>query len=290
MDNTYRLEYGIKGEERKRLVKAVAEYRETFSEYCGAPTFSYTVDEITIDRDGTLIFPSKPDEEELQSLTEFLGSKGYTIGGRQPEPEEETAETTDAPEETADTAEETGTGETEDGDVEEETSETAETEGGILTIEVPKDGFTEAALENLRKMVAGKESLLKKSLGTDDLSIEVTEDRIHFPWFHAEDSISVSAYSKLVTALCKAAKEAKRVTATDHEVESEKYAFRTWLLRLGFIGTEFKHDRAVLMKNLSGTAAFRNAADAQAFADRQKEKRDAAKNAMEENNGEARNS
>ena len=60
MENTYRLEYGIKGEERKRLVKAVAEYRETFSEYCGAPTFAYKVDEITIDRDGALIFPSQP--------------------------------------------------------------------------------------------------------------------------------------------------------------------------------------------------------------------------------------
>ncbi|MBR1812943.1 MAG: hypothetical protein IJ773_03890 [Lachnospiraceae bacterium] len=34
------------------------------------------------------------------------------------------------------------------------------------------------------------------------------------------------------------------------------------------------------MANLSGTAAFKNAADAQAFADKQKAKRDAAKAAM----------
>lgn len=288
MDNTYRLEYGARGEERKRLVKAVAEYRETFSEYCGAPTFAYTVDEITIDREGTLIFPRQPDEEDLQGLTEFLGSKGYIIGERQTEPE--ASGDASGPEGTADTAEETVIAETEDSGIEEKSPETAGTEGDILTIEVPKDGFSETALENLRKMVAAKESLLKKSLGTDDLSIEVAEDRIRFPWFHETDSISVSAYTKLVTALCKAAKEAKRVTATDREVESEKYAFRTWLLRLGFIGTEYKHDRAVLMKNLSGTAAFRNAADAQAFADRQKEKRDAAKSAMEENNGDAGNS
>ena len=87
---------------------------------------------------------------------------------------------------------------------------------------MPKDSFTETALENLRKMVASKESLLKKSLGMDDLSIEVTEDRIRFPWFHETDSFSVSAYTKLVSALCKAAKKAKRVTATDREVESEK--------------------------------------------------------------------
>ena len=286
MDNTYRLEYGIKGEERKRLVKAVAEYRETFSEYCGAPTFAYKVDEITIDRNGALIFPSQPDEEELQGLTEFLASKGYTIGGSRTEAEESGAAA--EAEGTAETTE-VAVAETEDGGAEEETTETAGTEGDILTIEVPKDGFTETALENLRKMVASKESLLKKSVGTDDLSIEVAEDRIRFPWFHETDSLSVSAYTKLVTALCKAAKDAKRVTATDREVESEKYAFRTWLLRLGFIGTEYKHDRAVLMKNLSGTAAFKNAEDAQAFAGRQKEKRDAARTAREENNGETRN-
>ena len=76
------------------------------------------------------------------------------------------------------------------------------------------------------------------------------------------------------------------MTATDREVESEKYAFRTWLLRLGFIGTAYKNDRAILMKNLSGASAFKNAADAQAFADRQKEKRDAAKAADQENNRE----
>ena len=283
MENTYRLEYGIKGEERKRLVKAVAEYRETFSEYCGAPTFAYTVDEITIDREGTLTFPSQPDEEELHGLTEFLESKGYAIGGRQTEAEGSGAAA--EAEETAETAEETAIAEADDGGAE-ETTETAGTDGDILTIEVPKDGFTETALENLRKMVAGKETLLKKSLGTDDLPIEATEDRIRFPWFHETDSLSVAAYTKLVAALCKAAKEAKRVTATDREVESEKYAFRTWLLRLGFIGTEFKNDRAILMKNLSGASAFKNAADAQAFADRQKEKRDAAKAAAQENNGE----
>ena len=288
MDNTYRLEYGIKGEERKRLVKAVAEYRETFSEYCGAPTFAYTVDEITIDRDGTLIFPSKPDDEELQGLTEFLESKGYTIGGRQME--EEVNEAADEMTVTEETGAAGGSEDAEESGAEEQTEASADEGDDILTIEVPREGFTETALENLRKMVASKESLLKRSLGTDDLPIEVTEDRIRFPWFHDTDSLSVSAYTKLVTALCKAAKEAKRVTATDREVESEKYAFRTWLLRLGFIGTEFKNDRAILMKNLSGTAAFKNAEDAQAFADRQKEKRDAAKAGREENNGETRNS
>ena len=150
-----------------------------------------------------------------------------------------------------------------------------------LVIEMPKEGFTEDALSNLRKMVDGRASLLKKSLGTDDLPIEVTEDRIRFPWFHDTDPMKVQAYTRLVAAICKAAKEAKRVMAVDREVESEKYALRTWLLRLGFIGPDYKNDRAILMENLSGTAAFKNAAEAKAFAEKQKAKKLAAKEAAQ---------
>ncbi len=73
------------------------------------------------------------------------------------------------------------------------------------------------------------------------------------------------------------AKESVRVTATEKEVESEKYAFRGFLLRLGFIGTDSKEHRKILMKNLSGSAAFPNKAAADAFSAAQKAKRDAAK-------------
>ena len=142
-----------------------------------------------------------------------------------------------------------------------------------LVIEMPKDGFTEDGLNNLRKLIDGKASLLKKSIGTDDLTIEITDDRIRFPWFHETDAETVAAYTRLIAAICRTAKEAKWVTVKDHDVESEKYAFRTWLLRLGFIGPEYKADRAVLLKNLSGASAFKNDEDARAFIERQKAKK-----------------
>ena len=41
-------------------------------------------------------------------------------------------------------------------------------------------------------------------------------------------------------------------------MENEKYAFRCFLLRLGFIGQEYKTTRKVLMKNLEGNAAWKN--------------------------------
>ena len=55
-------------------------------------------------------------------------------------------------------------------------------------------------------------------------------------------------------------KEQKRITASEKEVENEKYAFRCFLLRLGFIGTEYKTDRKILLQNLSGSSAFKSGA------------------------------
>ena len=85
------------------------------------------------------------------------------------------------------------------------------------------------------------------------------------------------AYMSLIAALSQMAKEATRVTATETEVESEKYAFRCFLLRLGFIGAEYKAERKILLKKLSGSAAFPNQEKADAFSAAQKEKREAAK-------------
>ena len=81
----------------------------------------------------------------------------------------------------------------------------------------------------------------------------------------------------LVDALCAMAKEAKRVLAKEAEVESEKYAFRCFLLRLGFIGNDSKAARKILLRNLSGHSAFRNKAEEEKFRANQKAKRDAAK-------------
>ena len=122
---------------------------------------------------------------------------------------------------------------------------------------------------------------MKKSIGTDDLSFAVTDDKIRFPWFHTEDAMEVAAYTKLVSAMGRLAKEAKRVTGTDHPVESENYAFRIWLLRLGFSGPELKNERAILMQNLSGHTAFKNQAAADAFYQKLRDKKADLKAATE---------
>jgi len=131
----------------------------------------------------------------------------------------------------------------------------AQEESEELTIEIP---FEKVNVGNLTKLLEAKGKLIKKALGTDDIRIEMKEDRVAFPWFSEIDPDSAKAYMNFIAALCRMSKEAKRVTATEKEVENEKYAFRCFLLRLGFIGAEYKMDRKILLKNLTGSSAFRN--------------------------------
>ena len=67
----------------------------------------------------------------------------------------------------------------------------------------------------------------------------------------------LKSYIQFCLALSQMAKEAKSASPKPQQNENPKYAMRTWLLRLGFIGDEFKTARETLTKRLSGNAAFR---------------------------------
>jgi hypothetical protein len=124
---------------------------------------------------------------------------------------------------------------------------------------MPLDGFTESGLANLRRLVDSKQGLIKKALGAESLPINVTDDRVSFPWFSGTfDSDTTQAYIHFIVCLCAMAKEAKRVTATEKPTDNEKYAFRCFLLRLSFIGSEYKTYRKILLKNLTGNSAFKS--------------------------------
>ena len=56
------------------------------------------------------------------------------------------------------------------------------------------------------------------------------------------------------------ANKMKKVNAKEKDVDNEKYAFRCFLLRLGFIGDEFKTERKILLRNLEGSSAFKSGA------------------------------
>lgn len=68
----------------------------------------------------------------------------------------------------------------------------------------------------------------------------------------------LKSYIQLCLALSQLAKDAKGASAKPQQHENPKYAMRTWLLRLGFIGEEFKTARELLTKRLSGDCSFRS--------------------------------
>ena len=67
----------------------------------------------------------------------------------------------------------------------------------------------------------------------------------------------LKSYIQLCLALSQMAKEVRTASCKPQQNENPKYAMRTWLLRLGFIGDEFKTARDLYTKRLDGDAAFR---------------------------------
>lgn len=268
-------EYNRQGAERKELVQAISTITGEKAKYLFLPTKAYRIGNIMVWKTGTM---ECEDAELFQKVVEALESKGFwpeeTAADQagmeettEPEATQETAEPEEVkeaeiPQDTADV--ETVLKETELAEAPEETEEVAESAETIepdgintLTISLPDD-LTDEDFAKLQNLVASKASLFKKALGTDDLTIQRADGKIAFPWFHGADSARAQAYSRLVTALCQLAKKSKRITAKEHEVPNEKYAFRCFLLRLGFIGKEYKDCRKILLERLSGSAAFRN--------------------------------
>ena len=130
----------------------------------------------------------------------------------------------------------------------------AQGEPAGLTIEIPADKVN---TENLQKLLDAKGWLFRKALGIESLAFEVTGDKVSFPWFSHTAPDLTTAYTQFVSAICRMSVEQKRITSREKSVTNEKYAFRCFLLRLGFIGDEYKQSRKLLLANLDGSSAFK---------------------------------
>ena len=212
-----KLHYNATGTERKELVGVISEVIGMKPVYKFMPTCAYVINNITVEKDCTIVWDERTDQDTIEAVIIALAAAGFN-------PEKEEAE-----------AEETG-----------------------LVIEIPLD---KVSVGNLTKLLDAKGSLIKKALGVDDIRIEIKEDRIAFPWFSELPSPEeIKAYSHFIAALCEMSRNQKRITAKEKEVDNDKYAFRCFLLRLGFIGDEFKTERKILLRNLSGSSAFKSGA------------------------------
>jgi len=237
------IKYNVTGDRRKAMVAVMRDVLQDATRYLGAPSFAFQVGAYTVDKSGTVTCPDGTDETQIEMLIRELAHDGF-IGERVGEAAKPAEPKTVEPDQ-----------------LKKETPRTVDPDR--LAVELPKDDMTPTAMENLRRLVASKETLLKKALGSDSLPITEHSDRIEFGWFRpTDDQTEIAAYYQLVQGLWELARTQKRVSATEQEVENEKYAFRCFLLRLGFIGSEYKEARKILLKNLSGNAAFRTPREA----------------------------
>jgi hypothetical protein len=130
---------------------------------------------------------------------------------------------------------------------------------GTMTITLFLADFSETSLENLNNMLASKETLIKKALLIDrELEVLAENDKISFSFWKATlNADEVQTYITLAKQMAEQAKAQKRVLRTEKQTDNEKYAFRCFLLRLGFIGDNFKTERKVLLSRLAGNGAYR---------------------------------
>lgn len=208
------------GAERKRLVQTISDWLGVPAKYCGAPTFNYEVDYFTIDRNGSLSFDDRADSEVIERLLQHIYDEGFNIDQSHTDDKDEPC---------------------------------------AVCISMPRSLFTDGNLENLKALIAAKGGLIKKALGVNDLPLEITDTKVSFHWFPATPTPEeLKAYDTFICKLCEMARNQKRVNATEKPTDNEKYAFRCFLLRLGFIGNEYKAARKIFLKNLSGSSAFKN--------------------------------
>lgn len=218
------LHFKPNSKKRNEMVAAIAQELGIKAKYLGMPSAAYQIGNYTVSKDGSLSFDDGTDIAESSRVIDACVMAGF-------EPEE----------------------------WEQNTEHESESLG--LTVEMPREYFTDTQLENLQKLITAKAPLLKEALAVETLPVIITDEKVSFPWFTTDvDSDECAAYTCLITAMCRLVKDAKRVTAKEKEVDNVKYAFRCFLLRLGFIGDEFKMNRKILMRNLKGSAAFKSGA------------------------------
>lgn len=230
MEINYRL-----GGDRKKLVKALSDITGNSAKYLGAPTFAYQVGDLyTVTRNGDLVIGDDAVSSEFEPVINELSKRGFT------EPDMVELVLVSGSEKSEDDM-------------------NLGFSIGIPVSEISGAPCTDEILKRLIKIVKSKQTLFQKALGTSrELRTWLDDGTIWFDWFDemiGEEQIKVC--SEFLKGLYKMAEKSKRINSAEKPIDNEKYAMRTFLNRLGFIGDEYKQLRKTLLKNLSGSSAFR---------------------------------
>lgn len=211
----------MKSKQRPKLAQEIGNILGTAPHYERVPSCAYDIAGFQLDKEGVLHIPDGTEKEIVEDLIRQLREHGFQDDM--------------------------------------EITEEVPVQQDKLTIAVPKESLTDTALENLQKIIANKQMLFHRAFQTDSTEVEITEEKINFTWFpYTTDSDEIAAYAQFISKLCDTARDAKRVPSKLIETDNDKYAFRCFLLRLGFIGKEYKTARKILLRNLTGNSAFRS--------------------------------
>lgn len=207
---------------RRELVSTLAELLNEKPRYCYAPSFAFAFSQYTVDRDAVIHPSDNAEQQAVIDLAALLNRRGFECVVR---------------------------------DIAADASESA----GHYTVRVERGKISEETLSKLRRIVQGKAGLLRQALGDSSLEILADAENCAFPWFPADSGeTSRNAYAVFIEKLIAFAEQRTRITVENKPCDNPKYAFRCFLLRLGFIGVEYRKERAVLLRNLRGCSAFRS--------------------------------
>jgi len=278
--------------DRKAASKRLGELTGIHPVYTRIPRYAYEIGDYTIDRDCNLLVQ---EEAANMSILQTLMEEGWIEQKNLDSLDETPAGLT--VEEAAEMAEETMQDTVQEAQEEETTEFAAETDDLDLAMEfsLPMSQHTGASLRNLLNLIYSRSSLIRKATGgvftvseglidtlKDDRctysianfmeavetyeqehgtaieGLHLDREKVTFTGFpRAADVEHLTAYGHLAVLMNQQAIQQKRIQAKTVDETNERYAFRTWMIRLGMNGDDFKLTRKLLMENLGGSMAFR---------------------------------
>ena len=154
------IDFKVKGEERKKLAYAIGESFGMPVKYTRTPKFDYLIGSCILDKNEVFHASGDLSESKLDLILERF-YKGEPI--QQSElPEDETVE------------------------------------ADVLSISVPRNMFIDDKLENLQKLIEGKQTLFKRAFRAEQLEIVITQNQVSFPWVPlASEPDAVNAYTEI---------------------------------------------------------------------------------------------
>ena len=237
--------FDLSGRDRKQLVKAISEITGARAVYKFMPTCAYEIDFFTVTKEGTLEFPDRSDTEIVEQVLEGLAEREFAVissyydnGESAMETDEDLPTATPTQPDTAVVTEDEGLSEetetTADTATQPDTAAKAESDGiDRFSISMRRDFFDEALFAKLDRLIESKSELFKMAFQTDDLSYEITDDRVTLAWFPwTKESGEGIAYSTFIDLLTKHLKEQKRVNASKTQTDNPKFAMRVFLIEM----------------------------------------------------------